>query len=304
MDTDVGPVPDVSFVARVADQGPAIAGVAAATARMAVGDEPDRVSALDYARLWSGTDLVVPGGYGALVARYGATVPVRLATPVTLLRWDGAGVRAETPAGTIAARIAIVTIPVGVLAAGGLRVVPDWPPATREALAGLGMGALSKCALRFADRLDVPRGDIFASAEPGATFDFECWAFDRDLVVTFMGGDHARQICALGARDAVAAVLDAFADAVGSRARRAFVAGRLAAWSLDPYARGAYSHALPGHAGARLALAEPVGERILLAGEACGADPGAAMTAGGALLAGQAAAARALRLVNPGLTAR
>lgn len=304
LDTDAGPVPDISIAARAAGQGGAVEAAAAATARMAIGDEPERVSALDYARLWSGDDLLVPGGYGALVARYGAELPVQLATPVTVLRWDGSGIAAETPRGTIRARTAIVTVSVGVLAAGGIRFVPELPAATRASLEGFGMGALSKLAMRFGDRLGLPPGDIFASPTPGQTFDFECWNFDRDLVVTFMGGDHAREICALGPRGATAAVLDAFVAVVGSRARQSFVGGQLAAWSLDPLARGAYSHALPGHAGAREALAQPVGERILFAGEACGAPLGAAMTAGGAFLAGQAAAAKALQLCNARLTIR
>jgi monoamine oxidase len=36
---------------------------------MALGEEPERVSIMDYDRLWSGDDYTVPTGYGALVAR-------------------------------------------------------------------------------------------------------------------------------------------------------------------------------------------------------------------------------------------
>jgi len=41
------------------------------------------------------------------------------------------------------------------------------------------------------------------------------------------------------------------------------------AWARDPYARGSYSHAMPGHADARTALAAAVDERLFFAGEAC-----------------------------------
>ena len=62
----------------------------------------------------------------------------------------------------------------------------------------------------------------------------------------------------------------------------------------DPLSLGCYSHARPGHAEARARLAQPVAERIYFAGEATAAGPdgsfGAAMTAGGAFLAGLAAA--------------
>jgi monoamine oxidase len=40
-------------------------------------------------------------------------------------------------------------------------------------------------------------------------------------------------------------------------------------WFGDPFSRGSYSHALPGYAGERAVLAEPIDERIFFAGEAC-----------------------------------
>ena len=39
-------------------------------------------------------------------------------------------------------------------------------------------------------------------------------------------------------------------------------------WAHDPFARGSYSHALPGHAGDRAVLAAPVDGRLFFAGEA------------------------------------
>src|SRR4029450_211233 len=41
------------------------------------------------------------------------------------------------------------------------------------------------------------------------------------------------------------------------------------AWVGDPWARGAYSAARPGFAHCRTVLAQPVGERIFFAGDAC-----------------------------------
>jgi monoamine oxidase len=81
---------------------------------------------------------------------------------------------------------------------------------------------------------------------------------------------------------------------VGGNARKSFVGGSVHAWHRDLLSLGCYSHCLPGHADARAKLAEPVANRIFFAGEAIGGeDFGGAMTAGGAFLAGQAAALRA-----------
>ncbi len=43
-------------------------------------------------------------------------------------------------------------------------------------------------------------------------------------------------------------------------------------WSRDPFSRGSYSHALPGHAGKRAVLAASVNDRLFFAGEATSPD--------------------------------
>ena len=79
---------------------------------------------------------------------------------------------------------------------------------------------------------------------------------------------------------------------LGAQARTAVTGARLAGWWTDPFAFGSYSIARPGSADAREALRAPVGDRIWLAGEASAG--GGAMTAGGAFLEGERAAAAVL----------
>jgi monoamine oxidase len=59
-------------------------------------------------------------------------------------------------------------------------------------------------------------------------------------------------------------------------------------WQADPFARGSYSHALPGHADDRFVLAAPVGDQLFFAGEAC--SPEHFSTAHGAYMTGIEAA--------------
>jgi monoamine oxidase len=70
--------------------------------------------------------------------------------------------------------------------------------------------------------------------------------------------------------------------------------GRLVThWDADPFARGAYCYALPGHSRARDQLAEPLSDgHLQFAGEAC--HDGLAGTLAGAWISGQDAAARAV----------
>jgi monoamine oxidase len=218
---------------------------------------------------------------------------------VTHIRWDGQGVVVESPAGRLTARAVIVTVPVGVLAAGAIRFTPELPALTQEGLGGLAMGALTKIGLRFdGSRFGLPVNSNLWDEIPGAGgINFECWAFDRNLIVALFGGDFARSVLAQGERAAVETMLDRLTAMLGPQVRGAFKGASVNGWATDPFSMGCYSHALPGQAGARARLAQPVGERIWFAGEATAAgdgDFGAAMTAGGAFLAGEAAV-RAMR---------
>ncbi|KMO11465.1 flavin monoamine oxidase family protein, partial [Methylobacterium platani] len=264
--------------------------------RLTLGEEPDRVSCADYDQLWSGDDIWVDG-YGALVAGHYAGLPVRLGTPATMVDWSGPGVAVETPRGTLRAACAILTVPVGVLAAGSLRFTPALPAATAEAVAGLRMGAYTKIGLaldpaRLREQ-DLRDAVILQSGTPGLTAYLEMQPFGKPLAVLHCGGDGARALCEAGEGAALAAATDHLASVFGTGIRTAVTAGRLAAWWTDPFARGSYSIARPGRLPAREALRVPVADRIFLAGEALAG--GGAMTVGGATLDGERAAAAVLR---------
>lgn len=288
-----GPAVEDVSVAEIARRA-GLLDAASGLTRMALGEEPDRVSARDYARLWSGDDLIAPEGFGRLVSAYGRGLDVRMNCAAIGVNWDGRGVAIQTAQGLARGAAAIVTLPVGVLKSGAVAFRPGLPVETLRALDGLDMGVLAKIALAFdGDKLGMEGPTDVILREGGALIDFDCWAFGRPLVVGYVGGEAARAMNRLGSNGAVAAALDGFVSAVGGEARRHFIGGRFYGWADDPLAQGSYSHASPGHASARASLAAPVGGRLFFAGEATGGeggDFGGAMTAGGAFLAGRAAA--------------
>jgi len=289
---------DVSFADAVRGGAPEVLEAAGGITRMSLGEDPERVSVRDYDQLWSGDDYVVPSGYGTLVARFGADVPVRLDTPVTRISSRGGAVEVESARGTLTAGTVIVTVPIGALKAGGIRFDPGLPAEIEAALGGLHMGALTKIALRI-DRArlgPVPGTDYFDVAANGSTTAFEFYPYERDLCVATLGGDPGRAVCEMGERAAVAFATDRLAAMVGGRVRGAVTGGRLAAWWTDPLARGSYSIVDPRHLGAREALRTPIAGRVFLAGEASAG--GGAMTAGGAFLDGERAAEAALNALQ------
>jgi monoamine oxidase len=289
---------DASFAQVAVAEGPDVAAAMAGLARLNLGEEPEHVSCADYDQLWSGGDLVPEGGYGTLVQRFGAEIPVRLGTPVTRVDWSGPGVVLETAVGSVAARAALVTVPVGVIQAESIRFVPSLPAENLAGFDGLRMGAYTKIALRV-DRAKlggVALGDTIDLGSGRELISFEPFPSGRDLVLAYLGGDFARELCRAGEREAVEHATARLAAIAGERVRSAVMGGVLAAWWTDPYARGGYSIARPGQANARAALRRPLGDRVWFAGEASAG--GGAMTAGGAFLEGERAAddlSRALR---------
>ncbi len=287
---------DVSIRDLLGDLGPDLAPIASSGLLLSIGEESERISARDYQRLWAGDDLLVPSGYGNLVARHGAGLDIRLNQPVSEIRWDGPGVSVTTPAGTLRAQACIVTVPVGVLKAGAIRFTPALPARTRDALDGIGMGALTKIALKVeGDRFGISPGTSFLEAgSPKRLMNFDLFPEGKDLIVAFCGGDHARELSAAGpaaTRDHLTTLLSSM---IGSDIRKAVTGISFPAWWTDPFARGSYSVCLPGREAAREQLAEPIGGRLFIAGEATAG--GGAMTVGGATLAGRAAAAAVARI--------
>lgn len=293
----VGAKPDRSFADAVSGGPEEVAAAAAAITRLSLGEEPERVSLADYEQLWAGDDYLVRDGYGALVARYGADVPVRLDTPATSIRWDGPGVEIETTRGVVRAGAALVTAPLGVLKHEAIRFTPGLPAETLAALDGLSMGAYTKIALKV-DRArlgPIEAADWIDIGEGGAMTSFEFWPFGRDLAIAYLGGDHARGLCEAGEGAAIDFAVERLASMTGGRVREAVTGGRLAAWWTDPHARGSYSIVAPGRLASREALRAPVGERLWFAGEATAG--GGAMTVGGATLEGERAAQAILRTI-------
>ncbi|MGE7471121.1 flavin monoamine oxidase family protein [Bosea sp. NPDC003192] len=286
---------DLSVAEVLSDLGPDLAPVAASGMLLSIGEESARISARDYQRLWAGEDYVVPSGYGNLVARYAEGLDIRLNQPVTAIDWSGSRVAVTTAAGTLRARACIVTVPVGVLKAGAIRFTPQLPARTRDALAGIGMGALTKIALKVDERFGIAPGTTYFEAGAATRLiSFDLFPGDQGIVIGYCGGDFARDLSTAGPDVAREQIVDLLAAMIGGEFRKAAGPVSFPAWWTDPFSHGSYSVCMPGHAGARDILAEPVGGKLWLAGEATAG--GGAMTAGGATLAGRTAAAAVARL--------
>lgn len=263
------------------------------------GKETNEISCVDFFNALETRDQFCRQGYGALVEKLGQGLPVRLSMPVTRVDWSGRGVTVETPSGTVQARTAIVTASTAVLASGAIRFTPAIPKRQLDAIQALGCGAYEHLIVHLPDnpmdaKPDEPfvvKADNAATAKPLARIGGSDWWY-LDI-----GGKFARDLAAAGPAAMKAFASEFVGNEFGPRARRALGEIAVTSWSTDPFIRGAWSVAGPGATPQRLRLAEPVGQRVLFAGEAT--DEGLWGTVGGAWASGERAADQALRFVAP-----
>ena len=237
------------------------------------GCELDQVSVKDFEN-YEDTEINwrVPRGYGTLIATYGAPCPVALNCNVTLIDHSGPRIRIETSQGTLIAGKVIVCAPTDLIAAEAIRFHPTLPDKV-DAAANLPLGADDKVMLALEGDNDLPKdGNLRGMTMRTAMGTYHLRPFGRNCIEGFFGGRYARELEDAGDGAMAAAAIEEITSMLGSSYRDKLKPLGESHWALDPFARGSYSHALPGHADKRAVLAAPVDGRIFFAGEATSPD--------------------------------
>ena len=261
------------------------------------GCELDRVSILDtHAYEDTGINWRVRRGYGALMAAYGAALPLAFNCNVTLIDHSASRLRIETSHGTLTADKAIITVPTNLIADEALRFFPALP-AKVDAAAGLPLGVDDKVALLLAEPEALPKdGNLRGATMRTEMGTYHIRPFGQPCIEGFFGGRYARALEDAGEGAIAQASIDEIVWFLGNDFRRKLTPLAESHWALDPFARGSYSHALPGHAGDRAILAAPVDNRLFFAGEAT--SPDFFTTAHGARDSGERAASEVLAAIG------
>lgn len=256
------------------------------------GAELDRVSVRDWKNYQdSFVNWRVVEGYGAAIAAFSAGLPLRLGCAVARIDHAGPSIVLDTTQGRVTADAAIVTVPPPLIATEAIAFTPALPEKI-DAAAVLPLGLADKLVMTV-DAPDLPAGGhLFGDPLATATGSYHLRPFGRPLIEGYFGGRLAHDLESSGP--------GAFFEFARGELAHLFGAGfaaRLAplsetAWAGDPWSRGAYSHALPGHSPARQTLAAPVDGRLFFAGEACSRH--SFSTAHGAYLTGVEAAEAAI----------
>jgi monoamine oxidase len=247
----------------------------------------------------TGVNWRVVEGYGTLIATYGADLPVALHTIVHAIDHSGARIKIETSRGTINARATVITLPTDVLASGAVTFRPALDDKLTAA-ANLPLGLADKLFFRLQRPDDLPNSEHLFGAIDELTASYAIRPRGCPIIECYFGGSLAADLEKGGV-----AAFESYAREQLTRHLGAGVGANITAivatrWQADSFARGSYSHALPGHADDRFVLAAPVGDRLFFAGEAC--SPEFFSTAHGAYLTGVDAARQVLASLQVGAT--
>ncbi len=257
----------------------------------------DQIDARDYARYEDdGINWRVREGYGAMIAAYGADVPVTLGTIVSGVDHSGATLKIETSRGVIDAKSVIVAVPTSRI--GAIAFTPALPEkaAAAEALP-LGHAEKLYFALKRPEELPID-GHVRGRRDRAEMGAYHLRPMGRPVIEAFFGGALSKGLAEAGTEAMATYAKDELAEVLGSAFPARLTTIAASSWSTDAHALGGYSYAKPGLADQRAVLAAPVDNRIFFAGEACSRNRYS--TAHGAYETGYAAAEQTLAALGYG----
>jgi monoamine oxidase len=218
-------------------------------------------------------DSVFSGGFGSLTNALASGLDIRLNHVVHGIEYGPHAVSVHTNRGTFDADAAIVTLPLGVLKAGGVEFTPALPVAKKNAIARIGMGHLAKVVLRYDEpfwrRDQYVYGYLCRPVRDWPTMVISlAKTHDIPALVLQAGGALARRIEEMSAEDCRVWASSVVRDIFGDSAPPPRSVERTQ-WGRDPFSRGSYSYIAVGSRPEDIAaLAEPLDGTLYFAGEA------------------------------------
>jgi monoamine oxidase len=240
------------------------------------------ISTRDFADYQESPDWFCRQGYGTLVAKTAADIPVTLNTSAKQVTTTANGVDVHTDKGILTAKAVIITVSQGILAAGDIHFNPPLENAHLDAIGAITLGAYNHVALQFRS------GALPVQADTWVTYKVEpsedgilrgggalCNISGTGLCAFENAGDFATELEHAGPAAAIDYALTRLTEIFGTNLESAFLKGAATAWGRDPLFKGSYSAAMPGQAHKRPLLRQPHAERVFFAGEATHhAEPG------------------------------
>lgn len=233
----------------------------------------DQVSIVDiYADNDTHENWPLREGYGALVARWAADVPVTLNAPVHRVRWDRRCVNVESAKGTVTGKKALVCVSTNVLASGAITFEPALPNWKLEAIGALPLGTSNRIGVLLKDDpfgWDASKNATIMLEGDEVPMLVQVKPFGFPYVVGFTGGRFGSWLEHAGQQASVDYLTERLVKTFGSGVAKSLSERVIVtAWENDPWTLGSYSAATPGNGHMRAELARPIDDTIFFAGEA------------------------------------
>jgi len=241
------------------------------TGPFATGKDLNEISAFDMAHaLDRDSDAFCRQGYGALLTKLAAGLPLQLEAAVDAIYWDNKRLGVDTSKGNIVARAAIVTVSTKVLSEEKIEFIPPLDKRVLGAAEKLGLGSYDHIALDMpGNPLGLQKDDmVFEQATGPRTAALLANVSGTSLHLVEVAGSFGCDLAAKGEAAMVDFAGEWLSSLFGSNAKRAIKRSHATRWNEDEWTLGAMSAAAPGNADARKVLMESVGGRIWFAGEA------------------------------------
>jgi monoamine oxidase len=213
-----------------------------------------------------------PQGYNQITDHLARGLDIRLKTIVQRIDYSGESVQIFTNRGRYEAETVIVTVPIGVLKAGKIEFSPALPERKQGAIDRMGSGVLNKLYLKFPYVFWEREPDVLGYSRPKKG-GFAVWhnmekITGQPILMAFSSGQSAIDIEKLRDPEIVALAMERLRGFYGDEIPEP-IDYKITRWHSDPFSLGSYSYfALATELGDRAILAEPVGDKVLFAGEA------------------------------------
>jgi monoamine oxidase len=237
---------------------------------LATGKDLKDISAFELSRVPDRDDAFCRQGYGALLAKLAAGLPMQLATPVDAIYW-GHNAAVDTPKGNLLARAVIVTVSPEVLTSdGGIEFIPPLPKRQFDAAQKLTLGSYDHIAFEMpGNPLDLQRDDmVFEQSTGTRTAALLANVGGSNLHMVEVAGSFGKELAGKGEAAMIDFARDWLASIFGANVKSAIKRAHATNWNADPLARGAMFAPNIGNAEARKILLEPLGDKVWFAGEA------------------------------------
>lgn len=208
-------------------QGPGLAWASQTEVQQEYGADPSQLAALaTWEGGWfGGGDALLDGPYIDVIKGLSGDAPVHLGTRVRRISQTPSEV-VLSGSGTLegdgmAAKAAVVTVPIGVLKAGHIEFEPGLPARTRTAIRLLGAGLLDKLWLAFEKPFWDPQSEGFNWIDPRMPGRWGSWANfvpidGKPFLMSLSGGSDARRLAGWSDLEVVGSAMSAL-DATFAR---------------------------------------------------------------------------------------